>query len=63
MDADCDLNCRMASRLLSLSCERELDADELAALKRHLDQCLMCRNFTAQLDFMRKASRRFARGE
>ena len=41
MDADADLNCRNASRLLSLACERPLEAEELLALKRHLDECLM----------------------
>ena len=62
MDADEKINCRNASRLLSLACERPLDANELAALKRHLDKCLMCRNFEQQLEFMRKAAKRFADG-
>lgn len=63
MDAEAGLSCRQASRLLSLACERALDEGELEALKRHLDECLMCRNFASQLDFLRKASRVFSRGE
>jgi hypothetical protein len=63
MAADDDLNCRKASRLLSRACERPLNATELRALKRHLDACLMCRNFSTQLDFMRKAARRYSRGD
>jgi hypothetical protein len=59
MEADADLNCRQASRLLSLACERALDANELHALKAHLDECLMCTNFEAQLRFLRKAAGTF----
>lgn len=62
MAADHRLDCRRASRLLSLACERELDTVEVQALKRHLDLCLMCRNFSTQLDFMRKAAKRYSRG-
>ena len=62
MAADHRVDCRRASRLLSLACERELDSVEVQALKRHLDACLMCRNFSAQLDFMRKAAKRYSRG-
>jgi hypothetical protein len=62
MDADEDLNCREASRLLSLACERSLDAGELRALKVHLDECLMCTNFEAQLRFLHKASSGFREG-
>ena len=62
MDADRELDCRNASRLLSLAGERPLDAAERAALKRHLDACSMCRNFSSQLDFLRKAATRFRSG-
>ena len=54
------LDCREASRLLSDARERALDAAELAALRRHLDLCFMCRNFEAQLDFLHRAARRMA---
>ena len=62
MDADEHLNCREASRLLSLVCERSLDANELRALKLHLDKCLMCTNFEAQLRFLHKAAKAFREG-
>ena len=57
-----DLNCRRASRLLSLSRERPLDATELRALKMHLDECLMCENFEKQLKFLHKVSTMFRTG-
>jgi hypothetical protein len=58
-EADDDLDCRHASRLLSLAYERSLTPPERAALKVHLGECLMCRNFEAQLEFLRKAARRY----
>lgn len=62
MDVEEDLNCRQASRLLSLACERPLDAAELRALKMHLDECLMCTNFEQQLNFLHKAAGAFRTG-
>ena len=53
------VNCREASRLLSVACERNLGSDESEALQYHLGRCLMCRNFDSQLKFLRKAARRF----
>jgi hypothetical protein len=58
-----DLACRRATRLLSLACERELDAEEVKILNKHLQACLMCRNFEVQLGFLRKASRRYRQGD
>lgn len=63
MAADDDVDCREASRLLSRASERPLAAPELRALKRHLDACLMCRNFEKQLAFIRKAARAYGRGK
>jgi hypothetical protein len=57
-----DLNCRRASFLLSLACERSLTADELRALKVHLDECLMCENFEKQLRFLHDCSKKFREG-
>jgi len=54
------VDCRAASRLLSQAKERALSAEERAALRHHLDLCFMCRNFEAQLEFLRAASRRMA---
>ena len=62
MEAEEDLSCRQASRLLSLACERPLGADELRALKVHLDECLMCTNFEQQLNFLHKAASVFRSG-
>jgi hypothetical protein len=63
MDAELeDLNCRNASRLLSLACERPLTAEELRALQGHLNECLMCTNFEQQLNFLHKAAGRFRTG-
>lgn len=57
---DDDVDCREASKLLSRAHEQPLAAGELAALRRHLDACFMCRNFEAQLEFLREAARRMA---
>ena len=57
-----DLNCRKASLLLSLACERPLLADEIRALKMHLDECLMCTNFEQQLQFMHRCAEVFRTG-
>jgi len=54
------VDCREASKLLSRAQERPLAPGELAALRRHLEACFMCRNFEAQLEFLRTAARRMA---
>jgi hypothetical protein len=56
---DDDLDCRHASRLLSLAYERELTEAERTALRHHLDECLMCTNFELQLAFLREAAKRY----
>ena len=56
-------DCREASRLLSLASERSLTEPESAALRYHLDRCLMCRNFDSQLRFLHKASERLRSGK
>ena len=56
------VNCREASRLLSLAFERRLSAAELQALEQHLDKCLMCRSFGSQLKFLHQASEKFRIG-
>ena len=57
-----DLSCRKASGLLSLACERPLEAKELLALKMHLDECLMCTNFEQQLKFLHRCAETFREG-
>ena len=56
------VSCRAASRLLSLAYERKLTPEELDALQRHLDKCLMCRNFESQLKFLHTASTKYRTG-
>ena len=46
-----------------LACERSLEPTELELLARHIDDCLMCRNFSAQLKFLGKAARAYREGE
>lgn len=62
MSAEDRVDCRSASALLSLACERVLDERERVALRRHLEACLACRNFESQLDFLREAATRFRSG-
>ena len=57
-----EVNCRAASKLLSVAYERKLTGDELAALQLHLDQCFMCRNFDSQLKFLHNASTKYRTG-
>ena len=57
-----DLDCRRASRLLSLAGERALTEDEVRALRLHLDECLMCVNFESQLRFLHQAAKRYFHG-
>ena len=54
-----EVNCRAASRLLSIAYERRLEPGELDALQRHLDKCFMCRNFDSQLKFLHGAAQRY----
>lgn len=53
------VDCRAASRLLSVAYERRLTAAELEALQGHLDKCFMCRNFDSQLKFLHQASEKY----
>jgi len=58
-----DLHCRAASRLLSQACDRPLTEPEVAALRYHLGECFMCRNFEANLEFLHQASERLGSGK
>lgn len=51
------LSCREASRLLSQAQERRLGLGEHLALRLHLAICSACRNFSHQLDILRRACR------
>jgi hypothetical protein len=56
------VDCRAASRLLSIAHDRALSAAESESLAYHLDRCLMCRNFDSQLKFLQRASEKFRAG-
>ncbi len=58
-----DVNCREASRLLSLGFDRRLSATELEALAWHMERCRMCRDFESQLRFIHQAAERFRSGD
>ena len=58
-----EVNCREASRLLSLGFDRRLTAAELEALGFHMEQCRMCRDFESQLKFIHHAAERFRSGD
>jgi hypothetical protein len=51
--------CPNMTFLLSQSMDRDLSWRERAALELHLLQCQSCREAQRQLDFLRRAARRF----
>ena len=53
------LSCKETSLLLSQAQERPLGRTERLAMQLHLFLCKGCRNFRAQLEFMRAAVRRY----
>jgi len=58
------LRCKEATHLLSEGQDRKLGAGEQLQLRLHLAMCSGCRNFRAQMDFLRAACRGFpGRGE
>lgn len=56
-----NLSCRRATELLSQQLDRELSAEERAALKAHLLICRGCRAVDGQFRFLRQALRRLLR--
>ena len=52
-------SCREASEVLSLAQDRPLTVREKLVLYVHLPLCQGCRNFKAQLGFMRRAVREY----
>jgi len=57
------LNCEQVTRLLSEAQERDLQWKEKIPLKLHLMICTGCNNFRKQLDFIRQACRKYAKGK
>lgn len=54
------LSCKNAALLMSHQRDRALSDIESEALKSHLFECLSCRNFNDQLDFLRRLASRYA---
>ena len=57
------LSCKEATRLVSEAQERKLFRRERLALGFHKLICSSCRRFEKQMDIVREAAHRFARGE
>jgi putative zinc finger protein len=57
------LSCKDATKLMSQAQDRELSVAERATLKLHLVVCAGCRHFDSQMDLIRRACQRIARGE
>ncbi|TFW09601.1 zf-HC2 domain-containing protein [Oxalobacteraceae bacterium OM1] len=55
--------CREVHRLASEAMDRELSVVERGRVHVHLLVCQACRNFTAQLQLLRRATRRLGDGE
>ena len=53
------LSCKEAARLMSHQQDRVLSEVETEELKSHLFVCLSCRNFNAQLGFLRRIASRY----
>lgn len=53
------LSCQEAARLMSHQQDRVLSDSETEELKDHLFVCLSCRNFDAQLGFLRRLASRY----
>ena len=54
------LTCKEVSRLVSQGLDRRLGFGRRVALRVHLVVCDGCRNFTRQMDLLRKAAARLA---
>ncbi|OWW18915.1 zf-HC2 domain-containing protein [Noviherbaspirillum denitrificans] len=54
--------CKEVHRLTSESMDRELTLLERSRVRMHLLVCNACRNFTAQMDLIRKAMQRLGPG-
>ena len=52
--------CKEVHRLTSEGLDRELTMVERTRVRMHLLVCNACRNFTGQMDLLRKAMRRVA---
>jgi len=53
------LRCKEATHLISQQQDRQLAAGERLQLKLHLAMCSGCRNFRAQMNFLRAACKQY----
>ncbi|EAT11173.1 zf-HC2 domain-containing protein [Bermanella marisrubri] len=53
------LNCREATRLMSLSMEQKLTVSQRLQLKFHLAMCRGCRNFGRQTQALRELAKEY----
>ena len=51
-------SCEQASKLSSRAMEQPLTPSERMLLRMHLMMCRRCSNFTRQIEFLRRASRK-----
>lgn len=56
------LTCREATQLMSQELERPLSWAERLGLRVHVAICHGCNNFRRQMDFLRRACRRYGEG-
>ena len=52
------LNCRQVTRLVSRGMDAKLPWHQRLAIRIHLLYCVWCRRYAAQVQFLRKATRR-----
>lgn len=57
------INCRQATQLMSDAQERPLTRRERLQIRVHVLICSGCRNFGRQMQILRAAARRFAKGK
>jgi anti-sigma factor RsiW len=55
------INCKEASRLMSMGLDRELSFSDRAALRLHLAVCSACNVVKSQFEFMRRALATYSR--
>jgi hypothetical protein len=55
------LNCKKATKLLMEAGERPLTRGEKVTLEFHMLQCLSCRNFRGQMQFLKTALEQYAK--
>ncbi len=53
------LNCKEATKLMTLGMDRKLGTGQKLSLRFHLMMCGGCRNFSKQMDFLRQGVRKF----